>query len=334
MKFRILFSLLLLMNFCYSQKIKLLSSQTKSPIEGILLIKKNGEIVAKSDINGEIEKSSIATDDYYLLNHPTIETDTLFTKKITNNQYLVKQVREFTIPEVKVQNSQKKYVIVRGYFNSYVTNNGEFNIFVDGIMEFVFDRETDKLKDKNILEYRTYNVENKKWDGKEMGTFVFDQNIKLPELKKINNLSEEKNTNKVYNSVQDITLYETNLAKLENKEFKLFKFVFTNFQQDEMYQFQGTKTKPTTLTNYSITTSLKLKLKTENDFSTLVFTSNFYPSSLSFKDKNEWTKGVNFDRKVSNYKTKFWEEDNFAKIYQFLSTKFKNNFVESKNINY
>ena len=35
-------------------------------------------------------------------------------------------------------------------------NNGEFNIYIGGIIEYVFDRKLIILKDSNVIEYRSF----------------------------------------------------------------------------------------------------------------------------------------------------------------------------------
>ena len=63
-----------------------------------------------------------------------------------------------------------------------MTNNSEFNIFVDGIIEYVFDRKTGEYKSQIINEYRSFILESKDVNRKEISSFVFDSLLKLPEL--------------------------------------------------------------------------------------------------------------------------------------------------------
>ena len=57
------------------------------PIEGVVLMSASGEYLCKSDVNGEMDESLVKNKDFLLINHPLIDTDTLFVNKI--NDYLI-----------------------------------------------------------------------------------------------------------------------------------------------------------------------------------------------------------------------------------------------------
>jgi hypothetical protein len=71
---------------------------------------------------------------------------------------------------------------------------------------------------------------------------------------------------------------------------------------------------------------MDVKHKSEEKYNRLNIFTNFYPNEISFKNKNELEKGVKFDREKSQFKTKYWEDENNAGIYKILSAQFKENF--------
>lgn len=151
------------------------------------------------------------------------------------------------IPEIVINNSTKDYIVSRGFFNSYVTNNGEFNIYIDGIIEYVFDRKTNNLKDSNVIEYRSFYVEDakEKTNRKEASTFVFDNLVKLPNL---SFFEEIKNNNEKINLDYQLVCL---LAKSDSIEKSL--------QKNELYYRKESFV-------YCINTGLNQELKADLTF--------------------------------------------------------------------
>lgn len=327
MKSKLSFLFLFLASTIFAQKFTIKSLEGNAGIDGVLVINKTGELVGKTDLNGEIQPTQNLTDDWYILNHQSIDNDTLFIKKIVNNEYKIKQIRETKIEEIIIKPSEKKFLVLEGYFNGFVTNNGEFNIFVDGIIQYVFDRKKNKLKNYTILEYRTFLLRGNKENSKDVSSLVFDGVLKMPNMKLLNNI-EKEGLKKIYNPEKKQTIIEINDSALTEKEFRIFGYVFTEFKEDEIYNFEGTSIQPNRLTNYSKSYSLKLKHKSENEFSNILNVSNFYVSDIMFQNKDELEKGVSFNREKSNYTSDFWKDDRFNSMYLFLSKRFKSNFQE------
>ncbi len=337
MKLKFSFLFLLIINFFFSQTVKIISSDDSAPIEGVVLMNKAGEYLGKTNVNGEIDESLAKNTDFLLMNHPLIIADTLFINKIVNGEYKTKTIKETKIPEVNIVSSNKDFIIVKGYFNSYVTNNSEFNIFVDGIIEYVFDRKTGQYKSENIREYRSFILDKKKDESrKEVASYVFDDLLKLPEMKVINLLNDsENNFNKIYSETDNKTIYVRTINRLTDKEFKLFGYVFKNGHRENILTFDGelSKPSPNRLSNFSNSNSISVKHKSEEVFSKIIVVGNFYPAEIFFKNKNEIVKGVKFDREISNYKTRYWEQDSNASFYEFLSRQFKDSFKQKENKN-
>ena len=337
MKLKFSFLFFLIINFFFSQTVKIISSDDNTPIEGVVLMNKSGEYLGKTNVSGEMDESLTKNTDFLLMNHPLIIADTLFINKIVNGEYKAKTIKETKIPEVNIVSSTKDFIIVKGYFNSYVTNNSEFNIFVDGIIEYVFDRKTGQYKSENIIEYRSFILDKKKDENrKEVASYVFDDMLKLPEMKVINLLNNSGNDfSKIYSETDNKTIYVRTINRLTDKEFKLFGYVFKNGHRENILTFEGelSKPSPNRLSNFSNSNSMSVKHKSEEVFSKIIIVGNFYPTEIFFKNKNEMLKGVRFDREVSNYKTKYWEQDSNASFYEFLSKQFKDSFKQKENKN-
>jgi hypothetical protein len=68
---------ILLFSIVNAQEIKFISKTTNKPLANILIFDKNGNLITKSDINGLINKEEFTKEDYYLVSHENIITDTL-----------------------------------------------------------------------------------------------------------------------------------------------------------------------------------------------------------------------------------------------------------------
>ena len=326
MKKILLLFLFVTFQYSFSQNIQFLNKD-KQPLEGVLLIDNTGKYVGTTDEEGKIPDENIKNSDYIIANHRTVQQDTIYTKDIKNGVVFLNSIREKLIPEVVVKNTDKEYICISGYFNGYTINNNEFNAYIDGIVEYVIDKKTNKIKDKIIKEYRSFILESNNENRKVVSSVVFDRELKVPEMKRLKDIVDNtSNYTKLENTPQKEMTYVAEKNLLENKEFKLFGYVFTDFFMKGTYTFSGDKTTPKNLVQHSFYTRMKAKHKTENDFAVLQFTNNFYPNEVSFKNKNELEKGVKFDKNKSQYSTKYWENDENAAVYKILSSKFKENF--------
>ncbi len=302
MKIKLIFLFFLIANCCFSQSIKILSLEDNLPIEGVVLMSASGEYLCKSDVNGEMDESLVKNKDFLLINHPLIDTDTLFVNKIIKGEFKVKAIKETKIPEVNIVTSTKDFIIVKGYFNSYVTNNSEFNIFVDGIIEYVFDRKTGEYKSQIINEYRSFILESKDVNRKEISSFVFDSLLKLPELNLVSSaLGSKSDFTKKYDQQADKTIFAYHKSKYTEEEFKFLGYVFKDSRRDDIISFDSNNPKISRLISFGTSSGISLKHKSEEQFSKLMLIRNFYPTEMYFKNKKELEKGVKFNRWASFY---------------------------------
>ncbi len=327
MKYKITFLVILLFNLINAQKIKFVFFNNEIPVDGAAVISTSGNFIGTTDTNGEIEKSLLKDEKSIIINHPASDSETVLLQE-NSDIYVIKKIRETKIPEIRIKSSDKDFVVSRGYFNCYVSNSGEFNIFVDGIMEYVFDRKTNKLKNSIIIEYRSFVLENSNENRKEVSSVIFNTLVQLPDLKNLRDLSDYSKT---YGNKSDETFYTFSKSRLQEKELKFLGYVFHNTISNEVFIFDGTNAKPVTLRNYNKTESVEIKHKSEERFSKIAIISNYYPSEIDYKNKNELSKDVKFNKDFSNYSTNFWSDESYTSIYNFLAKKFKENFVQKPN---
>jgi hypothetical protein len=297
----------------------------KQALEGILLINDEGKMIGITDSEGNIPENALGKSQFILLNQRNLDQDTIWIKDIKENQVIVRNIREQIIPEIVID-TKKEFLTITGYFTSYVVNTGEFNIFVDGIMEVVLDRKTNKLKKTLVKEYRSFILEDTKTDHKVVSSIVFDNLTELPKLEDLPKILNESTEKKKTNAANGEINYEQEKSLFTKKEFKLFGFVFKDFFIKVNYTFDKDPATNKNLVQYNRTISAEIKHKTENEFAHLQIYSNFYPQDIGFKNKNEWEDGVKFNKEKSQYKTQYWLNEENASIYRTLSSHFKENF--------
>lgn len=156
----LLLFLIILVNFINAQSITFISEKTNKPLPKISVFGKDGSIVAYSDIDGKIDKQSIKPDqEKFQLIYDNMSVATLsyadFDKEIIKVDDRIKDIERVIIKN----NKPAKYIFVKGNFNSYVTVNNKLNCYTDGIITYIFDNETKKLKSADVEQYRAFRIE-------------------------------------------------------------------------------------------------------------------------------------------------------------------------------
>jgi hypothetical protein len=129
------------------------------------------------------------------------------------------------IETVVIKNSKPaKYIIVSGNFNAYVTMNNRLNSYTDGIITYVFDNKTKKLKSTNIQQYRIFIWQMPKM--KKVSSWDTSSSLKLPSLKYVGNPEEYKTKRNVIKELKgdQKDQIEVTDAVLQKKELSLFGF--------------------------------------------------------------------------------------------------------------
>lgn len=322
----LLFCTILLSWSFYGQEIQFLSPDHQ-PIKDLIIINNDGKLIATTNDEGKISKEKLSDSKFIIPNHRAFEQDTLWVNSIQNNQVTLKKIREQQIPEVNIPNPNKDFISISGYFNTYVTNNGEFNIYIDGMIEYVVDKKSNKIKDKILKEYRSFILKSTEQNRKKIASIVFDFYTDPPKMEHLVELLNgeskfKKNNNLATNEID----FHSQKSTLTDKEMKLFGYVFHQLNNNYTYTFGAEPIAAKNLLQHNQIISMELKHKSENEFTSLKFYSNFYPIEIAFKNKNELEKGIKFNKNKSQFTNKYWENEQNASVFKILSTRFKENF--------
>lgn len=336
MKRNILLSTLfiLLFSFMQAQTITFISEQTNKPLPKVSVFGKDGSILAFSDIDGKIEKKSILPEqEKFQLVYNNFPIALLTYAEL--NQDVIKindQVKE--IETVVIKNSKPaKYIIIKGNFNAYVTVNNKLNSYADGIVSYIFDNKTKKLKSTNVEQYRVFRLEDAKNEKKETSSWDYGNSLQLPKLKNVGNPEEYKTKR---NSIKELKgdrkdQIEVTGAMLQEKEFSIFGFRFYDIRTILNMSFEkGSDKTLKDFLEYNEVAFVKLKHKSETNYNQIIVYDNFYPKELNFSNENDIEK-VKYDKEVSNYKTQFWKEPSFPNMQTIFSSFFKDDLKEQEN---
>lgn len=189
----LLLFLTILVNFINAQSITFVSEKTNKPLPKVSVFGKDGSILAYSDIDGKIDRQSIKPDqEKFQLIYDNMSVATLsyadFDKEIIKVDDRVKDIERVVIKN----NKPAKYIFVKGNFNTYVTVNNKLNCYTDGIITYIFDNKTKKLKSANVEQYRAFRIEDKNVDKKLTASFDYGKMMNVPEMKDVGNIQEYK----------------------------------------------------------------------------------------------------------------------------------------------
>lgn len=331
--------LLLLLTFAFTffnaQTVTFISEKTNKPLPKVSVFGKDGSIVAYSDIDGKIDKNLIKPDqEKFQLVYDNFPVATLsyadFEKEIIKVDDKIRNIE----PVVIKNNKPAKYIFVKGNFNAYVTVNNKLNCYADGIVTYIFDNKTKKLKATNVEQYRIYRLEDPSSDKKQTGMWDYQSMLRLPEMKEIGNILEYKKKNSVIKELkgQQKDQIEITGEALQEKEFALFGYRFFDLKTiiNAAYGKDAQKTLRDLL-EYNEIAFLKLKHKSEPEYNQLIVYRNFYPAELDFKNENDTEKNK-FNLKNSSYTTKYWENADFPNMQSVFSSYFGDKLKEKQNI--
>ncbi|MEC3876591.1 hypothetical protein [Chryseobacterium salviniae] len=322
-------------NFYNAQTITFISEKTNKPLPKVSVFGKDGSIVAYSDIDGKIDKNLIKPDqEKFQLVYDNYSVTTLtyadFEKEIIKVDDKIRNIE----PVVIKNNKPAKYVFVKGNFNAYVTVNNKLNCYADGIVTYIFDNKTKKLKATNIEQYRIYRLEDAIFEKKQTGMWDYQSMLRLPEMKEVGNILEYKKKNSVVKELKGPQKDQIEITgeALQEKEFALFGYRFFDVKTiiNAAYE-KDTQKMLRDLLEYNEIAFLKLKHKTEPEYNQLIVYRNFYPTELDFRNENDSEKNK-FDLKNSSYTTKYWESQDFPNMQSVFSSYFGDKLKEKQNI--
>jgi hypothetical protein len=321
-----LFSLILIK----AQTITFISQNTNLPLPKVSVFGIDGNILAISDIEGKIDKSLISKDqeNFQLI----FENESIATLPYSafENSIIKLNDRTKNIEPVIIKNGKPaKYIIIKGNFTTYVTLNKKLNCYADGIVSYVFEQESGKLKSTNVLQYRIYTLKNAKNTKKNTSTWDYESFLKVPELKKAGDLEAYKSKKAIIKNLQtnDKDVVEIGGSALTEKEFAIFGYRIYDINNLLSISFEkNSKKQLRNLLDYNSIFNLKLRHKTEDNYNQIVSYNNFYTTELDFSnDKN--IEDVKFNKDKSNYKTEYWKDTTFPNLQIIFSSYFKDDLI-------
>ncbi|SMP03398.1 hypothetical protein [Chryseobacterium profundimaris] len=318
-----------------AQTITFISQKTNKPLPKVSVFGKDGSILAYSDIDGKIDKNLIKPDqEKFQLVYDNFSVATLnyidFEKEIIKVDDRIRNIE----PVIIKNNKPAKYVFVKGNFNAYVTVNNKLNCYADGIVIYMFDNKTKKLKATTVEQYRIYRLEDAVFEKKQTGMWDYQALLRLPEMKEVGNILEFKRKNSVIKELKSSQKDQIEITgeALQEKEFAFFGYRFYDIRNiiNAAYEKDSPKTLRDLL-EFNEIGFLKLKHKSEPEYNQLIVYKNFYPTELDFQDKN-LTEKNKFDLKNSSYTTKYWEDQDFPNMQSVFSSYFGDKLKEKQNI--
>ena len=325
---------ILLLNFVNAQTITFISEKTNKPLPKVSVFGKDGSIVAYSDIDGKIDKQLLKPDqEKFQVVYDNISVASLnysdFEKGIIKINDRIKDIEAVVIKN----NKPAKYIFVKGNFNTYVTVNNKLNCYADGIVTYIFDNKTKKLKSTNVEQYRVFKLKDAKFEKKQTAMWDYDASMEIPNMKEVGNISEYKRKNAVIKELKGEQKDQIEITgeALQKKEFAFFGYRFFDVRSiiNASYEKASQKTLRDLL-EFNEIAFIKLKHKSEPDYNQLILYTNFYPTELDFRDDNEINK-VKFRTDNSYYTTSYWQDPSFPNMQAIFSSFFKGDLKEQEN---
>jgi len=317
-----------------AQIITFVSEKNNNPLPRVSVFGKDGSILAYSDIDGKIDKQSLSpTQEKFQLVYNNFPVATLSYSDF--DQPVIKindQVKEIETVVIK-NNKPAKYIFIRGNFNAYVTVNNKLNSYTDGVVTYIFDNKSKKLKSTNVEQYRIFRLAESKNEKKETSKWDYSNSLELPKLKNVGNPEEYKTKR---NTVKELKgehkdQIEITGAALQDKEFSFFGYRFYDIKTILNMSFEkGSEKTLKDFLEYNELVFVKLKHKSEPNYNQITLYTNFYPTELNFSNDNDIEK-VKFDKDNSNYKTSYWQDSSFPNMQTIFSSFFKGDLKEQTN---
>lgn len=323
-----------LVSFIQAQTITFVSEKNNIPLPRVSVFGKDGTILAYSDIEGKINKQSLSpSQEKFQLVYNNFPVATLSYSDFDQSVIKINdQVKE--IETIVIKNSKPaKYIFIKGNFNAYVTVNNKLNSYADGIVTYIFDNKTKKLKSTHVEQYRVFRMAESKNEKKETSSWDYGNSLNLPKLKNVGNPEEYKNSK---NTIRELKgdrrdQIEVTGGILQEKEFSFFGYRFYDIRTILNMSFEkGSEKTLKDFLEYNELVFVKLKHKSEPEYNQISVYNNFYPTELSFNNDNDIEK-VKFDKDNSNYKTPYWQDASFPNMQTIFSNFFKGDLKEQPN---
>lgn len=325
----------LLLNLFNAQTTAFFSEKTKQPLPKVSVFGKDGSIIAYSDIDGKIERKLLnPSQEKFQLVYDNVLLGTFSYAELDKEAVQLNDRIKNIEPVIIKNNKPAKYALIKGNFNVYVTLNNNLNCYVDGIITYIFDNKTKKVKSTNIEQYRVFRLENASNERKETASWDYNSFLDLPDLKNAGNIEEFKNKKATIKELKGNKKDEIEISgsALQGKELALFGYRLYDIKTiiNHSYDKDSDKTLRDFLESNE-TVFIKLKHKTEPDYNQVIIYKNFFPTELDFSDDNEVADKVKFNKNISQYKTGYWQDASFPNMQAVFSSFFRDRLKEQQN---
>lgn len=335
MKKLILFFACIFAIILQAQNAKVISELSGNPVPKVLVFGDNGNILTSTDIDGNFDRATLTPkqEKYQLVYNNNIVGDYTYDElnkdKITINE----KIKNISAVVIK-NNKPAKYLIVQGNFNTFVTVNGSLNVYGDGIVTYIFDNKTKKLKRTKVEEYRIFTVANTEQNNKKVASFAYGGFLDVPRLSYVSELENLKNKKKLsYKELKSYNKDEIEISRsvLQEKEFSFLGYRFYDASTLLNMSFEKDQEKSIkTFLEYNEIRNIKIKHKSEPEYNQFIIYGNFYPAEMTFKNEDEVEK-VKFKVDNSNYTSEFWNAEGFPNMLPVFNKYYKDNMKEMPN---
>lgn len=286
-KFLLQIFFVLALQFSNAQTITFVSEKNNKPLPKVSVFGKDGGIIAYSDIDGKIEKSLIKPDqEKFQLVYDNFSVATLsysdFDKDVIKINDRIKEIETVVIKN----NKPAKYIFIKGNFNCYVTVNNKLNGYADGIVTYIFDNSTKKLKSTNVQQYRVYRLKDPQDANKQTSSWDYGNSLNLPKLKHIGNPEDYKTRITEIKELKGDRKDEIEISRgvLMEKEFTFLGYRFYELRTILKLSFEkGSAKTLKDFMEYNELAFMKIKHKSEPNPNQISVYSNFHPTELVSK---------------------------------------------------
>ena len=317
-----------------AQEIKFISKTTKKSLANVLVFDKNGNVITKSDINGVINKNELTKDNYFLISHENIITDTLKLADLEKSSFYISDKIVEIKPIVLEKKEEVKEYYIKGYFITYVLMNKKFNCYADGIITYKINKQENKIENEYIEQYRVFTLKDANQKYNSVASFDFKTLMKLPKLEAAESIKAVMNNDKYSFSENKNENEEISLTKknIESMNMNFLGFQMYNFSREIYVNYiseASLKNYPFNYLNkFSNTIRFSMKHKSEENNNDIVLYTEFTPISYEYtKPKDE----VSFSKNKSSYRESYWKDNSFPNIISLFSSFLKNDIEEQKN---
>lgn len=326
----LLLLLTIALNFYYAQTATFVSEKTNKPLPKVSVFSKDGSIVAFSDIEGKIDKSLIKPEqEKFQLVYNNISVATLsysdFSQDVIKINDRIKDIEAVVIKNEK----PAKYILIKGNFNAYVTVNNQLKSYADGIVTYIFDSKTKKLKSTNVEQYRIFSLQT------EMNSsfLSYTAGLEIPKLKYVGNPEEYKNIKKNIKELKGDKSDQLEIIDRIGSEKGTTTFGITLYDFRKIINLSFEKESGKTLRDfleYSDVRYSKIKYKEKPEPDQLALYNNFYVTEYSLGNDKD-VKKIRFNKSSSNYETSYWQDPSFPNMQTVFSSFFKDDLKEKTN---